>query len=152
PTVVRDVQVPGGQEQALTIALSPASEEPTAPEASPARAETGGPLATPWPTVIGGSVTVVALGVGAGLGLAALGSASDLDAQCGGPSCPNRPEGNASALADLQSEGRALADASTVAFVVGAAAAVATTTFFVLWLSDDTAEGDASLAAKAGAG
>ena len=89
--------------------------KPTAPPALVADSPPPPSYRRPLGFVVGG-VGLAAIGVGAVTGILAIGTKSDLEAECPDPSSCRTVEGR-----DLASKGEALTTTSTVAFIVGLA-------------------------------
>lgn len=154
----REIEVAIGQRQTIEIALEkkpdvgpvdpPKDPDPQPPPKDPVKppaVEGGGGLSgVQIGGIIVGSVGLATLGASFGLGGAALGKQSELDALAceetdAGLSCPSSKTTTA---ADLSSEGETLALASTVTTFVGGAAIGAGVLMLILGAESSTSSGD----------
>jgi hypothetical protein len=116
---------------ARRVPLSPASPPPPLPLPAPpveppasseAPRSTGSPLRTLGPVTVG--IGILAMGVGAAFGVESMGKHDDAERVCPGATCS--PSG-----ASLWHDAVTFGDVSTIAFIVGGAALVAGTVFWI---------------------
>jgi hypothetical protein len=131
----------GSRDNALALELTPLPEDapPTVGNQDQGVVMEEGPL---WPAFVIGGVGVAAIGVGATMGVLAMGKASDLDAACPErDQCPPDNEG-------LESDARLFGNIATGMFIGGGVLAAGSVVWFILRPFGGPAETDGDAAAR----